>query len=60
MNTTLTLTSTTRTAGIPARNRAAARLPRFLVCKWDMLAVLGLMASSAVYGVYALTQMTGF
>ena len=60
MNTALTLTDTARTAGISARNSAAARLPRILVCKWDMLAVFGLMASSAVYGVYALTQMTGF
>ncbi len=35
-------------------------IARTLACKWDMLAVIGLMASSAVYGVYALTQMTGF
>ena len=32
----------------------AARSLRTLAHRWDMIGVLGLMASSAVYGVYAL------
>ena len=32
----------------------AARLRRTLARKWDLIGVLSLMASSAVYGVYAL------
>ena len=32
----------------------AARSWRMLAHRWDMIGVLGLMASSAAYGVYAL------
>ncbi len=35
------------------------RLRRTLARRWDLLGVLSLMASSAAYGVYALTG-TGF
>ena len=37
----------------------AARALRTLARRWDMVGVLGLMASSAAYGVYALAG-TGF
>ena len=37
----------------------AARCLRTLARRWDMVGVLGLMASSAVYGIFALTG-TGF
>ena len=37
----------------------AVRSLRTLACRWDMIGVLGLMASSAAYGVYALAG-TGF
>ncbi len=55
MNSTLnnTLNSAARTTSVKPSVRTVAG-------KWDMLAVIGLIASSAVYGVYALTQMTGF
>ena len=54
MHSTLTLKT------YAARTITVKPIARTLACKWDLLAVLGLMASSAVYGVYALTQMTGF
>ena len=38
----------------------ALRVRRTLARKWDMYAVIGLMVSSAAYGIYALTYMTGF
>jgi hypothetical protein len=61
MNSTLTLkTYSADKATATAVKPTVAPLLRFLTCKWDRLAVLSLMASSAVYGVYALTQMTGF
>jgi hypothetical protein len=62
MNSTLTLKiySADTTTATAVKPTAVKPESRFLTCKWDMLAVLGLMASSAVYGVYALTQMTGF
>ena len=37
----------------------ASRLLRTLARRWDMVGVLGLMASSAAYGVFALAA-TGF
>lgn len=65
-----TLTLNTNTITAPAANSAVikpftktivvSRSTRTLTQKWDMFAVIGLMVSSAVYGVYALTQMTGF
>jgi len=56
MNSTLTLNAhSTKT-----HTSNAAGLARFLARKWDLLAVLSLMASSGIYGVYALGQMTGF
>ena len=70
MNTSTLNTSTLNTSTLTLHSHAAgtaaaeiagpARIARTLVCKWDMLAVIGLLASSAVYSVYALTQMTGF
>lgn len=38
-----------------AQPSTAAQLRRTLVSKWEMLAVLGLMASSTAYGLFALT-----
>ncbi|MGI4788602.1 MAG: hypothetical protein ACRYFS_07105 [Janthinobacterium lividum] len=68
MNSTLTLTA--NVVGAPvisanvvkpaAKSLTVSQLKRTLVRKWDMLAVIGLMVSSAAYGVFALTQMTGF
>ena len=65
MNSSSTLTlklNTVNTPVVPAvvKTTAAAFLRRTLIRKWDMIAVVGLMTSSAVYGVYALSQMTGF
>jgi hypothetical protein len=61
MNSTLTLKIySADTATARAVKPVGIQIVRFLACKWDMLAVIGLMLSSAVYGVYALTQMTGF
>jgi hypothetical protein len=63
MNTsTLTLNadaSTLRTAK-SIKPITADQVGRTLVCKWDMLAVIGLMVSCGTYGVYAIAQMTGF
>ncbi len=56
MNSTLTLSVNAK----PTRTSNAAGLARFFARKWDLLAVIGLMVSSTVYGVYPLTQMTGF
>lgn len=46
----------------PAHTNAItlAQAGRTLARKWDMLAVIGLMVSSAAYSVYAVSQMTGF
>jgi len=70
MNSTLTLSAKTATFGdtatistIPAvgtrrpKPLTAAQLRRTLVRKWDMLAVIGLMASSAAYGIFALAHV---
>ena len=43
----------TAAGNTPWMSRAARSL-RTLAHRWDMIGVLGLMASSAVYGVYAL------
>ncbi len=43
-----------------APQTAPAALGRTLTCQWDLLAILGLLLMSGVYGVYAVTQMTGF
>ena len=56
MNSTLTLNVNTATT----RTSSAAEIVRCIACKWDLLAVLGLLASSTAYGVYAVSQMTGF
>ena len=63
-----TLTLNARIAGPAARPNTimpAAKPRTFpkmqtLVQKGDMIAVVALMVSSAAYGVYAITQMTGF
>ena len=63
-----TLTLNTRTAAPAARPNTVtpAAKPRTsqkmqtLVQKGDMIAVVALMVSSAAYGIYAITQMTGF
>ena len=61
MNTTLTLKLNTTTAkNAFSKTPSFAQFSRTVARKWDMLAVAGLMVSSAAYGVYALTQMTGF
>ena len=36
------------------------RLLRTLAHRWDMASVVALMASSAAYGVYALSHLAGF
>ena len=58
IDSTLTNSSTLTLSAAPAASVKPS--VRTLAGKWDMLAVIGLMASSAVYGVYALTLMTGF
>ncbi|MGI4788085.1 MAG: hypothetical protein ACRYFS_04465 [Janthinobacterium lividum] len=60
MNSTLTLKLDATVQSKTAKTLTAAQVIRTVARKWDMFAVIGLMASSAVYGVYALTQMTGF
>ena len=60
LNTTASINANaTVTLARPAAPQAArpARLLRTLARKWDMIAVLGLMASSAAYGVYALSHL---
>ncbi len=70
MNSTLTLSAKTaalvNTAALgtipaskasPPKPLTAAQLRRTLVRKWDMLAVIGLMASSAAYGIFALAHV---
>lgn len=37
-----------------------AQFRRILVHRWDMIAVIVLMIACGVYGVYAITQLTGF
>lgn len=43
-------------AGTP-KPLTATQLRRTLVRKWDMLAVIGLMASSAAYGIFAMAHV---
>ena len=47
------MTSFTVTTVIPGtKTITVAQIQRILVRKWDMPAVIGLMVSSAIYGVY--------
>ena len=63
MQTTISLELTDTAA---ARSESAAatpwmpRLRRTLARRWDMIGVLSLMVSSAVYGLLALSHLTGF
>lgn len=59
MNKTLTLKNFAEHAAAPKLLCKAGK-SRVLAWSWEMPAVVGLMASGAVYGLYALTQMTGF
>ncbi len=67
MNCTLALNASvtapvlnTNTVKPVAKSVTVSQMRRTLAHKWDMLAEIGLMMSSAAYGVYAITQMTGF
>ena len=60
MNRTLTLKTDTRADALTAKARPLARIGRTVAQTWDTAAVIGLMASTAAYGFYAVTQMTGF
>ena len=63
MNSTLTLelvSTSAKTTKVTAAARRTHSLARTLARKWDMLAVIALMVSSAAYGVFAITQITGF
>ena len=59
MNSTLTLN--TKTSALNTKTSGLnTQIGRTLLRKWDMLAILGLLAASAAYSVCAVTQMTGF
>ena len=63
---TLTLNARIAAPATRSNTSTSAAKPRTssmmqtLVQKSDMIAVVALMVSSAAYGVYAITQMTGF
>ena len=57
-NPSFTSAAVTAPSNTPWMPRAARAL-RTLACRWEMAGVLGLMASSAAYGVCALAG-TGF
>ena len=64
MNSSISTPAKTNTLDTNAVNTAQrvtpAQIGRILLHKWDLLAVVGLLASSAAYSVCAITQMTGF
>ncbi len=72
MDNTLTFPSTAEiaVAEIPAvlpapapaqvKPSAAAQVWRTLILKWDLFAVIAFMVACGTYGIYAITQMTGF
>ena len=43
-----------------ARRTTPAQFGRTLACWWDKVTVVGLLASCGAYGLYSITQMTGF
>ncbi|MGI4788601.1 MAG: hypothetical protein ACRYFS_07100 [Janthinobacterium lividum] len=55
---TLTLNANIRTSRIKStKTVTAAQMVRLITRKWDMIAVIGLMTSSAAYGVFALAHV---
>ncbi len=62
---TLTSPATAFPSAILARPQASgpsslSRMGRTLAHRWDLIGVVSLMLSSGVYGIYALTCLTGF
>ena len=56
MTSTLTLKLNTNTAK-STKPVTAAQVVRLIVRKWDMAAVIGLIASCGAYGVFALAHV---
>ncbi|MGI4788605.1 MAG: hypothetical protein ACRYFS_07120 [Janthinobacterium lividum] len=54
---TLTLKLNTNTVKPATKPVTVAQIGRTLIRKWDMIAVIGLMTSSAAYGVFALAHV---
>ena len=49
--------STNGISGSAKTSKIGTRLVRWIATKWDMAAVIGLMVSTAAYGVFALAHV---